>query len=240
MAILTLLPIDLGAQCTPLRFNTSFDSGWKTCTASPNPNSARGTTAWLLYDLGEQKTLGESWFWNYNAYDDLTSGVTTMVIDYKTEEGGEWMEHGTYDLDLADGTSTYSGQNGPDFGGLLVRYILVTFVQNGGSQCFGIGEWMIETLPTVISNTDEISAAQDMDIFPNPATETVNIVLAEDDCDDCRLRIVDPLGRHLATYQIDDARPLSVNVAHLHSGVYQACLEQNSGVICKQFSVIKE
>ncbi len=236
IAILICSYIDGIGQCTPLRFNTSSDSGWKTCTESISPNEIRGISSWLHYDLGETHQLGESWLWNYNDFNDLASGVTQFAIDYLSPSG-HWAELGVFDTDLADGTSTYGGQQGPNFEGIITSEVLITFLDNGGSLCFGIGEWKISAVEAEISSLDDISGDQQLGLYPNPTSNELNILITDTQCNDCQVSIVDHLGRQVILVTMSGTL-LTVNVSELESGIYSACLNSESDVICGKFSVL--
>ena len=224
------------AQCNPLRLNTSSDSGWKTCTASSSPNATRGVSSWLHYDLGQTHQLSESWLWNYNDYNDLESGVTQFAIDY-LNPSGSWTELGIYDAVLADGTSTYSGQEGPDFEGIITSEVLITFLDNGGSQCYGIGEWKTSAVEAQISNIEESDDSENLNLYPSPTSDELTIELIHSDCNNCKVIIIDQLGRQSMWIPMDDPI-LTIDVTHLESGLYTACVNSESKVICEKFSVL--
>jgi hypothetical protein len=191
---------------------------------------------WLHYDLGETHQLGESWLWNYNEYDDLGSGVTQFAIDY-INSGGSWTELGVFDVELADGTSTYSGQEGPNFDGIITSEVLITFLENGGSQCVGIGEWKISAVEAEISSTDDLTNVQELNLYPNPTSNELNILIADSQCSDCQVSILDHLGRQVIVLPMNGTT-LTINVKQLESGMYTACLKSESNVICEKFSVL--
>ena len=50
LLFLCFLITALNGQCDPDRHNTSGASGWVSCQATPNPNPARSTGHWIMYD----------------------------------------------------------------------------------------------------------------------------------------------------------------------------------------------
>ena len=72
---------NLQSQCFPDRHNSNWFDGWISCATSNNPNTSRGNTHWLLYDLNHKYKLGQMHVWNSNAINHLNDGVKNVVID---------------------------------------------------------------------------------------------------------------------------------------------------------------
>jgi len=102
------------SQCYPDRHNTSIDESWISCQAQINPNPARGEGHWIMYDFRANYRLGQSHFWNLNAVDQTASGIKNAIIDYSLD-GIEWQELGAMELQQADASGFYEGEDGPFF-----------------------------------------------------------------------------------------------------------------------------
>ena len=107
---------------------------------NPNPNAIRGNSHWLLYEFDEHQYIDSSYVWNANRTGESSNGAKEVTIDYSTD-GNTWIELGQYTFPKADETLTYSGFEGPEFGGLFIKKILITIhnTHNGGS-CASLSE----------------------------------------------------------------------------------------------------
>lgn len=141
-------------QCYPDRHSMSLDAGWASCQKSINPNTSRPTSHWIHYDFGEIYQLGQSTVWNLNQFDRSNNGLNEIVIDYSVD-GMEWIEWGYFNLDRADESSFYQGQDGPDLTGISAKEILITAISNHGGPCYGINEIRIAT-SDVVSNITNV------------------------------------------------------------------------------------
>lgn len=235
--LICLLSFDSHAQCHEYRYNTSPHSGWVSCEASESPNSQRGESIWLEYDLGKNQTLQSSWIWNHNSINTLIYGMTSFVVDYKEEFASTWTELGTYSMDLADGSAFYNGVEGPDFKGLTARYILITILQNGGGECRGFGEWKIQTAQP-ISSTSQISDQNWFQVYPNPAIDEITIQL-QGEYGLTNIEILDQLGRSTMSQTMLVGELKTVDVSSLAAGMYTVCLESGTSKSCEKISVVR-
>jgi len=138
------------AQCYPDRHSTVKTDAWESCTTSMNPNTGRGVSHWIMYDLSEIKNLGVSTFWNYNDPDELDKGLRIVAIDYSVD-GVDWVELGNFDFPQANGQSIYEGFKGPDFGGQSMRYLLITALDNYGDEsCYGFSEMRVQLRSAIL------------------------------------------------------------------------------------------
>ena len=112
-----------------------------------NPNTSRGESHWILYDLGYSYTLQNFHFWNVNDPSNLEDGVRKMVIDY-SDDGITWKEFQIVDVPVATGKSIYEGEDIVNFDGLTTRYLLLTMLENYGGECAGFAEMRIEVSPS--------------------------------------------------------------------------------------------
>ncbi len=160
------------AQCNADRHSTSWYDGWISCQTSPNPNSQRGNTHWILYDLGSLYSLSTTQLWNANDPAHLDYGVQEMIFDYSID-GTNWENLGTYSFSEASGKSTYEGNEGPDFNNVLARYVLLTPTANFGGSCYGFSEFKINIGNDVLTINPEIGFASLA--YPNPFSDEVTV-----------------------------------------------------------------
>lgn len=193
---------DLHGQCFPERHNTTWYDGWISCDVSESPNPDRGLSHWILYNLGDPYTLGETRVWNSNHPDFLERGLNDIVIDFSMD-GVSWNELGTFTLKQASGKSTYEGEKGPDFNQTEAQYILITALSNYGGDCFGLSELRfgpakkITTTPAqrVSPNLHCLS----VNIYPNPFEGAPNIDIRANCKKDIPFTLTDALGKTLVS-----------------------------------------
>ena len=123
------------------KVDTSLSNVWESCTPSANPNSSRGVSHWIQYDLGQTYLLNETHIWNYNGAGAVGKGFKEVVIDYSAD-GTMWLQlGGIYQWGQAPGTIGYTGFIGPDFNGITARYILITALNNwDNGACSGFSK----------------------------------------------------------------------------------------------------
>ena len=119
--------------------STSTDDAWQSCVVTVNPNPDRSEGHWIRYDLGGIYQLNQSYFWNYNVSGETSRGVANMVVDWSLD-GANWNYWGDINLEEAPGSENYFGETGPDFEGLVVRYLLLSVTSNHGGNCYGFSE----------------------------------------------------------------------------------------------------
>ena len=134
----------LNAQCNKEGHSTNEKDSWLSCQISPNPNTTRGDSHWLQYDLGYIYQLGTTTFWNYNAATLTGRGFKQIAIDYSLD-GEVWTTAGTFQLPEAEGDAGYEGMLGLDLTGITARYVLITALSNwNGGACAGLSEVRLE------------------------------------------------------------------------------------------------
>ena len=70
---------------------------------------------------------------------ETSRGVANMVVDWSLD-GANWNYWGDINLEEAPGSENYFGETGPDFEGLVVRYLLLSVTSNHGGNCYGFSE----------------------------------------------------------------------------------------------------
>lgn len=148
--ILTILFVftiqGLSAQCYPDRHSTSIYDSWISNEARPNPNTTRGPSHWIMYELNQPTVIGQTHIWNINDPDRLDQGIQNYTVDISVD-GVVWNELGEFTLSQASGLTTYEGSAGFDVGGQELKFILITAKDNyGHASNFGFGEIKFEVL----------------------------------------------------------------------------------------------
>lgn len=133
--------INLQAQCESGGHSNTAADNWLSCTTSTN--AAGRTGKWIQYDFGVAYNLLTSHFWNYNVVGEVGKGFKDVQIDYSLD-GNSWTSFGTFSFAVATGGSDYQGEEGPDFGGIQARYLIITAINNHAADaCSGLGELKI-------------------------------------------------------------------------------------------------
>ncbi len=134
------------AQCTDN--GNYWEESWVSCQTSMNPNPIRGNTHWILYEFNENQYIDSSYVWNANRTGESGWGAKDVVIDY-SEDGTTWMQLGNYTFPQAPETSNYTGFQGPEFGNIYIKKILVTILSTyDNTGCASIAEMQFKVDPT--------------------------------------------------------------------------------------------
>ena len=135
--------ISLNAQC--IDNGNYWDKSWTSCQSSPNPNTIRGNSYWAMFEFHENQGIAGSYVWNANRTGESGWGAKDVIIDYSTD-GTTWVQLGTYVFPQATESMTYMGFQGPDFGSISVKKILVTILTTyDGTGCASLAEMRFET-----------------------------------------------------------------------------------------------
>ncbi len=140
--ILMFMALHSFGQCFVDRHDSSDHSSWESCSPSSNPNPARGTGHWIMYDLGSTYALGQFHFWNYNYPGETNKGMQNIIIDYGINTSS-WQGGINHTVSEAIASSFYEGEVGPQLNGAEARYVLITIEENYGGDCFGFSEMRI-------------------------------------------------------------------------------------------------
>ena len=131
-----------------------WNNTWQSCEFSQNPNPDRGEGHWIQYDLGAIYNLSKTHVWNTNEVGKTQNGFRNVIVDY-SEDGTTWKELGTFDFSQGTGEAIYGGFEGFDFGGIPVRYVIITATSNWGGNCFGIAEVKFNLLIDMIEDDSQ-------------------------------------------------------------------------------------
>lgn len=224
-------------QCnTELHSNVTNDA-WLSCETSPNPNTVRGIGHWIQYDFGFVYQFNESHFWNSNEAGLTERGFKEVAIDYSMD-GTNWTELGQFEFEEASGESDYPGFEGPNFGGIEARYVLLTMISTfNDSDCTGLAEvqfFVDETeQPTTsiesieLENTTEAFALQ---LFPIPTKAVLNIQTEQTNL--AQYKISNELGQIV---QEGKYQP-TINVKDFANGIYYLSIkDKNENWVTRKF-----
>ena len=178
-----------------------------------------------MYDFGDYYLLNESHFWNYNQADETANGIATIAIDYSVD-GETWTWWGDLSLDEAPGTDYYYGEEGPDFDGLNVRYLLLSVVSNHGGPCYGFSEMKVEVDPGVLDVEEPALASFSFGLHPNPAQYFANIQL--ENGFGAQITLFSPKGE-LISRQMSMSQTTRLNLENLATGIYMVEVVDTDG-----------
>lgn len=202
-------------QCNESTHSNNPTDNWESCSMKANPNSQRGDSHWIKYDLGYIYPIVTSYVWNYNVSGQTTKGFKDVMIDYSID-GETWVELGTFTFQEASGSSIYSGFEGPDFGDVGARYILITALNNYGNSCYGLAECKFDIGADVVLGIEEIQEENSLIIFPNPTEDIIK--LSHQDLEIEEIIIRSATGTELKRYGADF--PRAIDVSYLPNGIY--------------------
>ena len=211
------------------------DMSWLSCQGTENPNSTRTEEHWIMYDFGAFYYLNESHFWNYNQADETANGIANFAIDY-SNDGENWTWWGDLSLDEAPGTDSYYGEDGPDFDGLLVRYLLLSVVSNHGGPCYGFSEIKIDVDPGVLDIEEPNLEVFSFGLHPNPAKEVVNVQI--ENGFGAQLTLYSPKGE-LIWRQTTTSQITRLDLINLAQGIYMVeVVDANGSRATKRLTVV--
>ncbi len=220
------------------RHSTSKTDAWISCKSSQSPNPLRGSGHWIAYDLGHNYALTTTKIWNLNTPNYDGAGIQDMVIDYSLD-GLTWYEFGNFRLDGGGLSAFYEGQPGPDFGGLIMRHLLITAVSNHGhNECFGLGEIKLEARQIPVSVQTPTSFELDVNISPNPASDIVSISINEIPKDGLRFHLTDMFGRMIVKGDITQ-NVTQLSISEIPPGSYFVSLIHPHGIKTKKLIIIR-
>ncbi len=231
--------LSLYGQCYPDRHNTSAAAAWISCQTSMNPNPARGESHWITYDLGEPTRLGQMTIWNTNNPASLDSGAKTIEVDY-SQDGVNWTFFQSIEVPIGEASSFYEGNLGLDFENLTTRHLLLTITENYGGDCYGFSELKIERFNPV--STDDLQAANAMDLYPSPAIDHVFVNYVSPVSNSATITVVDMAGAEVRSQQarlLTGANRVRVDLDGLPSGQYYIRLQSATQLLTGELTIIQ-
>ena len=215
-------------QCYPDRHSTNWYDGWVSCEPSTNPNSIYGESHWIMYDLGQLYALTESKLWNANEPANLDFGIQEFHVDYSID-GEIWENLGQFTLDQGNGLSTYEGTDGPDFGEVFAKYVLITPTSNYGGDCYAFSELKINIgdESAIIDEEDGFSVL----VYPNPFISDLNLkIVTLFEGESIAYQLYDILGRQILSESVEQAtliNNIDLSRSDLASGLYILNVQHN-------------
>jgi hypothetical protein len=222
------------------RHSQVISDTWISNVKTLSPNIARGSSHWIRYELGGIFTLGKMKIWNINNVDKLTSGSKSIIIDYSTD-GTKWTEWGKFEVPKADGSTLYSGVEGPDFAGLKASHILITIASNHGHLSeHGLAEIKIDASPITVSTKEEniLSSSIEITATPNPFSDESIIKISNSELSNLKYQLTDMMGRVMMTRPVEDNN-IKIDARALISGIYTFSIIHPTGKKSIQLNVVK-
>jgi len=205
------------AQVYPDRHSTTWKDAWISCTPAESPNVKRGNSFWIMYDLGDQYTLQQSTLWNANVPGNTDQGFQSYAVDV-SQNGFDWTPIYEGILPQGPGSAFYEGDSGPNFNGIIGRYVLITGLSNYGGNCFSLGEVRINaTVATTTAVVDELEL--DINASPNPANNYTTIEIGDVKITDLRYRMTSTNGQIVSAGNVT-SKSMTVNTSAMPTGIY--------------------
>jgi hypothetical protein len=241
LMFMSLFTFSLYAQITvPYadRHSTVISDAWVSQTKRTSANPSRGSVHWIQYDLGGVYALDKMKIWNINTPDLLTVGARIAIIDYSLD-GKTWKEWGKIEIEKGSGSINYQGQDGPNFSGLVTRYLLFSITENHGHLTeTGLAEIKVNLKPATVPVKDIISEIK-LVAFPNPFVQSVEIDLGEiEDFSDLYYQVTNVSGQVLMNEKIR-SRQVQIDGQNLSSGIYTFSVIHPSGKQSIQLTLAK-
>ncbi len=225
--LFTFSGLSANAQAYPDRHNTSYTDAWVSCEESESPNIKRDAGHWIMYDFGDQYSLHESTIWNFNVPDTTSRGMNDIVIDY-SNDGEEWIELGEYTVAEAPGSTIYQGDEGPNFGGVIAKYILISIIStHGDASCAGMSEFRVNATISTSTNITNKELELELEANPNPASEFTMIKVGEV-LTDLQYSLLDMSGKLLRQGKVTNTN-FRLNTSALTSGAYTLTVHNQDG-----------
>jgi len=225
--LFSLVASVLVGQAYPDRHNTSYTDAWVSCVEKDSPNFKRDPGHWIMYDFGDQYSLHGSTLWNFNVPDTTARGVRDIIVDYSTD-GETWIEVGEFSMPEAPGSAFYEGDEGPDFDGIVAKYVLISILNtHGDANCAAMSEFRINA--TVATSTNIPDKELDINIVanPNPASEFTIVNIGEG-FEDLNYSLLDMSGRLLRQGTISGSE-FRLNTSTLVGGTYTFLVNNSEG-----------
>jgi len=218
---------DLFSQAYPDRHSTSWTDAWVSCEETESPNIKRDPGHWIMYDFGDQYSLHGSTIWNFNVPDTTNRGMQDIVVDY-SNDGQNWTEVTEFTVPEAPGSAFYQGETGPDFEGIVARYVLISILNNyGDTDCVGMSELRINATIATSTNIPDGELDLVLEANPNPASEYA-IVKINDYDRELNYSLSDMNGRLLRQGKVI-GKEFRLNTSNMVSGTYSLTVHNDAG-----------
>ncbi len=237
-----LLISTMSAQQFPDRHSTNFADSWTSCVATENPNKVREESHWIMYDFGNEYTLQGTTLWNINGYEHTDKGTQELVIDYSID-GQDWTELAYHTMAEGPASSFYQGEEGPNFGGVNARYVIITSLSNYGHEtCHGLSEVRFQATIATTTDTEELIADNSLTVSPNPFNDLTTITLSDMESGSYSYSVTDVAGKVVLNGTVEvsaDKVILPLNMANQTSGSYIFRLQYGALTLSKKLQLMR-
>ena len=237
-----LLISSMSAQQFPDRHSTNITDSWTSCVATENPNKVREESHWIMYDFGNEYTLQETILWNINGYEHTDKGTQELVIDYSID-GQDWTELAYHTMAEGPASSFYQGEEGPNFGGVNARYVIITSLSNYGHEtCHGLSEVRFQATIATTTDTEELIADNSLTVSPNPFNDLTTITLSDMESGSYSYSVTDVAGKVVLNGTVEvsaDKVILPLNMANQTSGSYIFRLQYGALTLSKKLQLMR-
>jgi PKD repeat protein len=157
--------------------------------------------------------------------------IADLAVNFTDISSGQATE---WSWDFGDGNT--SAEQNPTHSYTEAGEYQVTLTITNGS-CYSVYQQIIEVGTTSIP---DIGDTYGLNIFPNPATDEVNIRFTQPTSDKWQLNIVDAAGQQVLTRTLQpDATIQRLSIGHLPSGTYQFQFIAADGIAVRRVTVFK-
>lgn len=170
---------------------------------------------WTIHrlDKGASKIKGEFQYQNNDNYDDelFENANDSIVLLYRPDGASQWQ------------SIDYTLQSSSSFGRMTVDEVM--------SGDYVLGVWDEEHI-----GVNEINNSQDVNFYPNPATNELNIELQKQIKGE--VVIVNQLGQYVKRVKIND-KHMTINLDDLSKGIYYLNIFNKRETICSEKFVVE-
>lgn len=210
---------------------------WVSCVSKENPNPNRSDSHWLLFEFDELVVLNETHIWNANRPGETALGPKQVAFDF-VDENGDWKHLADVEFPEASGAGDYAGFQGPSFGHVKVKKVLITVIETDAfsDDCVSIAELQFflgdEALNTGLEFSS-VSEQNELEVYPNPFVESIQVTIPEEVQGSFQTELYDVYGRLIALqeWQTDGvSQELNWEGHRLPKGVYLLSLRFGASV----------
>jgi len=169
----------------------------------------------------------------FAASDDVNGVVTFTNTSVNTDEVISWVwDFGDGSYDFAENPSPHQYEvNG------TYTVTLTTTTSSGDTQTYSFDVTVSNVVGINIGNINGLEA---LNVFPNPASDVVNLTFNFTNTKDLNINITNTLGQIVATVNTDivkGSNNIEVNTANLAAGLYFINFEAEGQIMAKRISV---
>ena len=225
--------ISLNGQCIDEAHSPFKNQGWLSCNTTASPNSLRGDSHWLMYDLGHMYTIDSIQIWNHNVWGETGNGAKWIIIDYSNDQSN-WQPAGTFKIEKAPGSWKYQSNEVLDLNHAQGQYFLITVLeaQDENASCVGIAE--VKFAVGISSSTEEEINEDTWAVYPNPALDNITVDL-KNVSQVNQVIISDGLGRVIKNVENANSDILNLDVSDFNEGMYYISIRNEDRIDVKSF-----